>query len=56
MGLHICNYCEYKAKCENAFKNNLMCTNLNSNIKKKQEKRFDNTEFKEFVRFLEESK
>ena len=55
MGLHICNYCEYKTKCENAFKNSLMCTNINPNIKREQERRFDNTDFKEFTEFLKEN-
>lgn len=55
MGLHICNYCEHKTKCDNAFKNSLICTNMNPKIKKEQEKRFDNKEFKEFKEFLKEA-
>lgn len=55
MGLHICNYCEHKTKCDNAFKNSLICTNINPKIKKEQEKRFDNTELKEFTEFLKEA-
>lgn len=53
MGLHICNYCEYKMNCSNAFKNNLICTSTNAKIKKQQEERFDNTEFRKFKEFLE---
>lgn len=53
MGLHICNNCDYKFNCTKAFQNSLMCLSVNKNIKEKQERRFDNTEFKEFKEFLE---
>ena len=52
MGLHICNNCDYKMSCKNAFQNSLICTS--TNVKKKQESRFDRTEFKEFAEFLKE--
>lgn len=53
MGLHICNNCDYNLNCTQKFQNNLICLSLDRNIKQEQEKRFDNTEFKEFKEFLE---
>lgn len=53
MGLHICNNCDYKDNCEKAFENSLVCLNTNSRIKYQQERKFDNTELKEFKEFLE---
>ena len=53
MGLHICNYCDYKTIYTKAFKNNMICLSLNKKIKSEQQKRFDNTELKEFREFLE---
>lgn len=53
MGLHICNYCDYKMNCTKAFKNNMICLSSNINVKLKQQKRFDDTELKEFREFLE---
>lgn len=53
MGLHICNNCDYKSNCTKAFENSLICSSLNKKVRKEQEKRFDNTEFKEFKEFLE---
>lgn len=54
MGLHICNNCNYKTRCTNAFKNNLMCLSINPDIKKRRQLVFDNTELKEFVEFSRE--
>ncbi len=56
MGTHICNNCEHSRNCGRAFENNLMCLNINKEIKQKQEKRFDNSELKDFVKFMEDNK
>ncbi len=56
MGLHICNNCNYKMHCDNAFKNNLICSCANERIKSEQQQRFDNTDLKEFAKFVKESK
>ena len=54
MGLHICNNCNYKRHCSNAFKNNLICSCANERIKLEQQQRFDDTDLKEFVEFVKE--
>lgn len=53
MGLHICNYCNYKSNCTKSFENSLICLSINEKVRKEQEERFDNTELKEFREFLE---
>lgn len=53
MGLHICNNCNYNTKCKKAFQNELICLNPIKALKEEQTKRFDNTDLREFKKFLE---